>query len=399
MTNKVALVRCSLYDETVYTQIKRLIELVPPPNVQGKTVLIKPNLLLPKNPEAAVCTHPVVTAAVVKVFLELGAKRVLAGESPAVANPLSTAKSTGTYDAVVQAGGEWVDFVRGCSVDCPDGKLVKQLTFAKAFEEADIIVSVAKLKTHQLLAYTGAMKNLLGLLVGLDKAQSHFRFPERENFAAFLTDINVAAKPAYAVIDAITAMDGPGGPGNGNPVPVHVLAASDNILALDWACSSLVGYDPTRVGNLDDAMQRGIWLNTPEDIEYVGDDFASLRPKQFKIVKHTRGTALLKPHMPKFVHAFARWVFTLYPRFKKNCVQCGKCIEICPADALKLTRKVYIKSNRCLKCGECEKECPSAVPTEEKKIVLEAKKCLHCYCCHEICPHDAIVLKRLWWLH
>ncbi|MFI3258074.1 MAG: DUF362 domain-containing protein [Spirochaetales bacterium] len=396
MTNKVAFLACDSYEKNlVYEKLKRLTEYIPPENVAGKTVLIKPNLLLPKKPESAVCTHPSVTAAAVRVFLDLGAARVIVGESPAVSDSLSTAKFTGTYDAITEAGGEWVSFVHGTDVQCPEGKLIKKCTFASVFAEADIVVSVAKLKTHQLMAYTGAMKNLFGLMVGLDKAQSHFRFPERENFSAFLTDIIVAAKPSYAIMDAVTAMDGKGGPGNGNPVDVHVLAASDNILALDCACAKLVGYDPLKIGNLWDALERNIWLRSVDDIEYVADDFTSLKPKKFEIVKSTRASALLKPYMPKFIHDIATWICTRYPIFTTSCKLCGECVKICPAQALSVKRKVYIKAQRCLGCGNCKEECPSAKPIEEKKIILDAKKCLHCYCCHEICSHNAIKLKRL----
>lgn len=397
MTKKAALLSCKSYDvDVVYEALARLAELVPPPDVAGKTVLIKPNILIAKKPEAAVCTHPAVVGAAVRLFKDRGASRVLAGESPATTSSVSAAKSTGIYEAVVKAGGEWVDFTRGTQVDCPGGKIVRQFTFAQAFAEADILVSVAKLKTHQLMAYTGAMKNLFGLMVGLDKAQSHFRFPEREDFSAFLTDLVIAAKPSYAIMDGIVAMEGSGGPGNGDPVSVNVLAASDNILALDWACSSLVGYNPHNVGNLEDALQRKLWLESADDIELVGDSFESLRPRSFKIVRHTRGTALLKPYMPKIAHRAATWFFARYPAFTSSCVRCGKCIEICPAKALELKRKVYIRSGRCLGCGQCKTDCPSAVKTEECRVVLDATKCLHCYCCHEICPHNAIRLRRKW---
>jgi uncharacterized protein (DUF362 family)/Pyruvate/2-oxoacid:ferredoxin oxidoreductase delta subunit len=347
--------------------------LAPPPDVGGKKVLLKPNILSPKKPEAAVCTHPAVVYAAVKAFFKRGVAEVLVGESPAVAGSRTAAKVSGIYDAVLEAGGTWVDFDGSVEVSCSDGKLVKSFTFAEAFSHADMIVTLPKLKTHQLMAYTGAMKNLFGLMVGLNKAQTHFRFPERKDFSAFMTDLNIAAKPVYGIMDSITAMEGPGGPGNGKPVQVNVLAASANVLALDWACASLVGYDPATVENLKDAMDRGIWLSSADEIEYAGDAFETLKPKRFDIVKKMRGTALLKPYMPKFFHKFASIIFVLWPVFsRQKCIRCGRCIEICPAKSL----------------------CFSADEGKKKKVLLKKEKCLHCFCCHEVCPEDAIRLKR-----
>ena len=266
MTKNVALAKCSDYDfEMVFSSVKKLFELVPPGNVCGKKVLLKPNILYPKKPELAVCTHPIVIGAVVKAFVELGA-HVFVGESPAIANSTNAAKATGMFDMVVQNGGLWLDFKECAVVECPDGKIVKQFNFAKDFCDVDMVVSVAKLKSHQLMAYTGVMKNLFGLMVGLEKAEMHYRFPKKSDFAAFLTDLNLAAKPSYAIMDAIVGMEGPGGPGGGDPVQLGFLAASDNILALDWKCASLVGYNPHSITNLEDALNRHIWLDSPDEI-------------------------------------------------------------------------------------------------------------------------------------
>lgn len=76
MTNLVGLQKCQDYDfEKVYQAIKKLFELVPPPDVKDKVVLLKPNILYPKKPELAVCTHPVLVGASVKAFVELGQKK------------------------------------------------------------------------------------------------------------------------------------------------------------------------------------------------------------------------------------------------------------------------------------------------------------------------------------
>ena len=370
MTTTVALQKCDEYDfDKVLSAIKAMFELVPPPEVRGKTVLLKPNILYPKAPEHAVCTHPVVVGAAVRAFMDLGAARVIAGESPAIAGSTLAAKATGMYDQVINNGGEWADFKEHVVVECPTGKIVKSFNFAKQFLEADIVVSISKLKSHQLMAYTGAMKNLFGLMIGLEKAEQHYRFSKKSDFAAFLTDLNIAAKAQYAIMDAIVGMEGPGGPGGGDPIKLGFLAASDNILALDWKCSELVGYNPHLIVNLQDALERKLWLRTEKEIQTTGASETDCRCTTFKIVKEPSET--LQKMMPAWLNFIATRALTKTPHFNaKKCKKCHRCEQICPAHLVKMNGP------------------------DGSAHLNDRQKCLHCFCCHEICPAGAIKLKR-----
>lgn len=370
MNSTVALQLCKEYDfDKVYASVKQLFELVPPPDFKGKTVLLKPNILYPKKPETAVCTHPVVVGAVVKAFIEGGAGRVMVGESPAIANPTSAAKSIGMYDQVINNGGEWVEFKEHTVVKCEQGVVVKQFNFASQILEADLVVSLCKLKTHQFMTYTGAMKNLFGLIIGLEKAQQHYRFPKKEDFGNFLADLNIAANPGYAIMDAIVGMEGPGGPGNGDPIQLGFLAASTNLLALDWECASLVGYNPHTIVYLEQALKRGLWLNSEKDIKTVGASEKDCRCTSFKIVKEASPT--LQKMVPGWLNFIATKVFIKTPHIASDkCKKCGRCKEICPPQIIEMTGK-----NGCAQLSD-------------------KNKCQHCFCCHEVCPFDAIKLKR-----
>ena len=376
ISRKVALASCAAYDEeSVLEKMRQLVTDAPPPSVEGKIVLLKPNILSPKKPEFAICTHPVVVAAAVKVFLELGAKKVFVGESPAVAPSLVAAKASGMLEAIEKAGAEWVDFSEMQTLHFEGGKLIKSIDFAKPFFEADLVVSLSKLKSHQLMAYTGAMKNLFGLVVGLNKAQMHYRFSDKNDFSKYLTDLVVASGSRYAIMDAIVGMDGPGGPGNGDPVPLGFLAASQNLLALDWTCASMVGYKPQDILNLSDAMSRGLWLKDASEIELVGEGLESIGQLQFRTVTETSGLTSLQKMLPDWVNGLAKKIFVKTPAFQHStCIRCGRCIEICPPQTLSFEDDEKSKW--------------------QKKVVIDKTDCIHCFCCHEICPVDAIQLKR-----
>ena len=370
MTKNVALQKCDDYNfDQVYNCIRKMMELVPPPDVKDKVVLLKPNILYPKKPELAVGTHPVVVGAAVKAFVERGAALVMVGESPAIANSTTSAKLTGMYDQVVYNGGMWADFHKSDVVACPQGVVAKQFDFATQFAQADIVVSLSKLKSHQLMSYTGAMKNLFGLVVGLGKAQKHYQFPKKEDFGNYIVDLNLAAKADYAIMDAIVGMDGPGGPGSGDPIKLGFLAASDNILALDWKCASLVGYDPFRVVYLRQALERGIWLKTPGEIQTMGASELECSSTTFKIVKEPSPT--LSKMLPKWIDYLAKKVFVKTPHFSSHkCRACARCEQICPAHLINMEGRN----------GTAQ--------------LLDKSKCLHCFCCHEICSFKAIKLRR-----
>lgn len=375
MTKTVALGKCAEYDETlVYQSLKKLFELVPPPDVKGKTVLLKPNILYPKKVDLAVCTHPVVVGAAVRCFVELGAARVLVGESPAIAGSTSSARSTGMLEQVTKNGGEWADFSEKTVIHLENGKIKHHFDVAKQLLEADLLVSLSKLKSHQLMSYTGAMKNLFGVIIGLEKAQMHYEYPKKTDFAAYLTDLNLAVKPGYAIMDAIVGMEGPGGPGSGDPISLNFLAASDNILALDHICSTAVGYDANEVTNLKDALDRKVWLNSWDEVETVGVPFEEIKNLDFKAVHDKNASETLQKMIPGFVNQLAKAVFTRKPYFQnKKCIRCGKCVQICPPKVLKFVEDKSEKG---------------------KHVEINRKDCIKCYCCHEICPADAIKLKR-----
>jgi uncharacterized protein (DUF362 family)/Pyruvate/2-oxoacid:ferredoxin oxidoreductase delta subunit len=373
MNNKVGIECCTSYEpQEVYEALKRAVELAGGLDVAGKTVLLKPNILFDSPPETAVCTHPAFLEAAITLVREMGAKRILAGDSPGIQRPGFSAKTSGLGDVIRNNGAEWIDFTaKKIEVSCPEGKTAKKFTLTHAVEEADVIISLPKLKTHQLMYFTGAMKNIFGLVPSIAKSTYHVRFSSREAFASMITDLNMAVKPAYALMDAVIGMEGPG-PAAGNPQRVDLVLASSNILALDLAASAIIGYPHLEVPVNKEALSRGYWLSDFNEIEYPGLSPADVWIPDFVKIPIKRATSqFLDFILPQPLRKL-RDSFEPVPVINHSaCVRCGDCSRICASNAMSTS-------------GE----------GKEGKIVIAYNSCIRCFCCHEICPVKAIDISK-----
>ncbi|MDR2445454.1 MAG: DUF362 domain-containing protein [Spirochaetaceae bacterium] len=374
---RVAIIDCADYrQELLYKSLEKAAEFAGGLDVRGKTVLLKPNIVYDSSPEKAIVTHPLFLEAVIRLVKDGGAKRILVGDSPGLQQPGFIAKSSGLGETARRNGAEWVDFTQNkTEIACPDGKMIKHFTVTGAVLEADCIISLPKLKTHQLLHFTGAMKNLFGLIPSVLKSAMHVRLPNRDAFACMLVDLNFALMADYAFMDAVVGMEGPG-PGSGTPRKIGLVLASSNLLAIDIAACEIIGYPPARIPVCREALSRGIWLKDISEIEYP-----AIKPKDVampdfqKIPFKSAGNQLAEMIFPRF---FRKLRERLTPQPAINpavCIRCGNCTRICGSSAMSLS-------------GE----------GKEQHVAIDYQVCIRCYCCHEICPVKAIdiVKPSLW---
>jgi uncharacterized protein (DUF362 family)/Pyruvate/2-oxoacid:ferredoxin oxidoreductase delta subunit len=374
MNTQVAITRCETYEPgAVYDALRLAVDAAPSLDVRGKIVLLKLNIVFDSPPEKAIVTHPVFLEAVIRLVKERGAARILVGDSPGLQKPNFTAKLSGLGEAALRMGAEWVDFTREkTDIPCPDGKSLKQFSLTAAVKEADCVISLPKLKTHQLMYYTGAMKNLFGLVPSVAKSPMHVRFPSREAFAAMIVDLNAAVKPHYALMDAITGMEGPG-PGSGDPRRIGLVLASSNLLAMDIAASDIIGYPPLEIPVSREALSRGIWLKSLSEIEYPLLRPDTLRIPDFKKIPLKKsGGQLLEFLLPKSVRKFRERLIPRPEIDRSICLRCGDCTRICGSKAMAFV-------------GE----------GPDKQVRIDYNTCIRCYCCHEICPVKAIEIRKV----
>lgn len=335
-------------------------------DLKDKKILIKPNILCAALPETAVTTHPDVLQGVLRFFKKFSSN-IHVGDSPAVDPYKRACERTGFSRVCKEEGVELVEFKEPCEIPLMNGHSVKRFSVSKEAEWADFIVSVPKLKNHQQMYYTGALKNMFGMVLGLEKSRFHLRFSEKKAFAAMMVDLNLAVPADLTIMDAIVAMEGEG-PRNGTPCHTGFLGFSTSLLALDVVASSMLGYDPHRIPILDDAMLRGEFdVSSINDVELHSDFGEGYVFKKFKRISYVKEMVGVKKFIPQPIYRFLHSLLVKRPFVKEGrCIKCRKCVDMCSAEAMTFA---------------------------DNRVTIDHTKCILCYCCHEVCPVGAIVLK------
>lgn len=245
--SSVAIVRCENYEQAmVDLAVEEACLAAGMPAVAGKRVLLKPNVLSDAREDRCITTNTAVVRAVIHLLKKQGAREILMGDSPGLQGLAFVPRACGLDKVCKDEGIRWVDFTQN-----PRARLIpytrgKSLPLAGILSEVDLLFSLPKLKTHQLMYSTGAVKNLFGLVPGLHKSPCHVMFPTRELFASLIVGILSLAKPSFSLMDGIIGMEGPG-PANGKPRHMGLILASKDALALDWAQAIVMGYDPLSI--------------------------------------------------------------------------------------------------------------------------------------------------------
>jgi uncharacterized protein (DUF362 family)/Pyruvate/2-oxoacid:ferredoxin oxidoreductase delta subunit len=374
--SKVSVVKCEEYDPKLLKEkiLEGLNNINFDPKIfSNKKVVLKPNLLAPATPAKAVITHPLFFDAIAEIIIENNGIPILI-ESPAI-NSVQTVLKKGGYDEIIKKH----------NIKIADNKIKKEIHFdgdnkfknievAESLLDADIIVNMPKCKTHGLTYFTGAVKNLFGLIPGMDKSKMHLKLPQKTDFSDFMLDLQDIFLHGIKkdliilnIMDAILGMEGEGPSNAGNPKKINAIITSLDGVAVDYTAAKLCNLDINKIITVKHGFKRNFFSSSPEDIEFSGNDIDEMIVKDFIPAK---GSFFILTENIPFLTKTAKNLLTDKPVPREDkCTLCYKCKTICPADAISLQSGT--------------KNIPD----------FNYSKCIRCYCCMEVCPEAAIVKK------
>lgn len=366
---EVGIVKCVDYsDETVKKAFDELLTLVGDLDwvKEGMKIAIKANLVTFMKPDEAATTHPALLIELVRRLIEKGAE-VVVGDSPG--GPYNSIYLNRVYSVtgmneLKKYGAKLNQNFNQETAKFPDAVAAKEFPYTAYLKEADAVINFCKLKSHGMMGMSAATKNLFGIIPGTIKPEFHYRYPNYEDFANMLIDLNEFIKPKLCIVDAVVGMEG-NGPTAGVPKHIGAILASDNPYKLDYVCSKIIGLTKENVPTIEESYKRKLIPETVEEIKCNAnvDDFIV---KDFDTRKvHKR---LSFDDSSKLFGRLAKKFLRSVPKLcDKECIGCGKCAEVCPAKAIVI---------------------------ENKKARIDKKKCITCFCCQEFCPKGAMKVKR-----
>ena len=337
--------------------------------IEGKNVLLKPNLVLAKKPEFGATSHPLFVEACAKLICDMGASSVTLADSPG--GPFVAANILNVYRACEMNG-----------INCDklklnddftwetvriNGEKLKNFHVISAVYKADVMVDLCKLKTHSLTGLSGATKNLFGIIPGIEKFEMHSTFPEIADFSQMLVDLAsyvLENKTFIAICDAIISMEG-NGPTHGTPKKTDTVLISRSPYALDIVGEHLMKNDGN-VKMLNCASERGFVPRNKSEIKLLGKGEVT----QYDFVQPD--TTGFLGNLSGFMGGKFAKLFEPKPAINKNkCIGCGKCAESCPRHTITIDKK-----------------------GKKKLAVIHRGDCIRCYCCQELCPIGAVDVQQ-----
>ena len=356
MKSKVMICNSSYNDNSIKKSISDIFEAFPR-EWKGKKVLVKPNILAPRDLEKGITTHPEIVRAVVLQLKKEGAE-VIVGDNPGVkgyGKVVEAAKITGIYDA---SEGCFQNIAQRPVAHKVASKYFESVSVSSEIFEADVIVNLPKMKTHGLTYITGAIKNTFGYVTGGNKMLVHSLAPSPRKFSEAMLDIFSIRPPELSIMDAITSMEG-NGPANGALRHPGKILASDNAVSLDAVFLHMIKQKNAAVPIVDIAGQRGLGEIDVSKLDICGE--------LTLLDNYKMPTTFVPGLMGLFLNRMLSTKISCLPVIDKHsCKVCGICINHCPVGAM------TIKND---------------FPDVDKK------ECIKCYCCQEMCPDDAIKLE------
>ncbi|MCS7152204.1 MAG: DUF362 domain-containing protein [Endomicrobia bacterium] len=357
--NKIVISKCYNYNwGTIFNILLLHLKSLQITNcIQGKTVLLKPNLLGPHKPEDAVTTHPEFIRAVIRLCKKLNCKEILVGDSPSVVNFDEVVVKTGVKQLCSEENVKLLNLSTYPVIEKPYNRFgLKKIVVSRIINDVDFIINLPKLKTHSLTVITCAVKNMYGIVPGMTKSLYHKYAPHPREFLDIVYTVYNFRHPDLTIVDGIIGMDGEG-PAGGDVKNFALVLSSQNGLCIDWYVANKIFHMS------ENLLYKKEWL-LPAKVKYIETDEKYLNELKTRLPS----TIPVFLYLPSFVLNILKQFVWFKPKIdNKLCKKCGKCYDICPQKTIKIVNKNY---------------------------VIFYDRCITCLCCQETCPYKAVKILR-----
>jgi uncharacterized protein (DUF362 family) len=222
---------------------------------QAKQITIKINLCDYRPPESGATTHPVFLDA----FLEWVESRnsnaiVSVVESNATrARPDLIRNWLGITQILEKHHAKWVNLSNDkWSRKQISGMRFRSIRVPETITSSDLLISMAKMKTHSLTTISCSLKNMYGCIMSSNKINFHDYLDEA------IVDACTAMRPHLSIVDGIIGMGGPKGPVDGVPIRAELIVAGLDPVAVDAASATIMGLNPNHIGHVRKAQEAKI---------------------------------------------------------------------------------------------------------------------------------------------
>ncbi len=235
---------------------------------KGDRVVIKPNLLLPVPYTSGATTNPFVVEALIDLLGDIGVKKVVIAEGAVVGEKTEKCFSVCGYEALAERKKVPLinlkkdEFI---PLGLSSGKMFRILRLPKTIVDADAVIDVPVLKTHDCFPVSLGLKNMKGVIHERDKQKFHLL-----DLAQCIVDLNKLVLPRITLIDGTVGMEGMG-PVYGIPAEAGVLLASFDCVACDAVGSAFMGIDPYETSYIALAEEQGLGIADLGKIEVRGE--------------------------------------------------------------------------------------------------------------------------------
>jgi uncharacterized protein (DUF362 family)/NAD-dependent dihydropyrimidine dehydrogenase PreA subunit len=344
---KVSIVKCNSYEsKDLKKALEKSLKNINFVFKKNMKILIKPNILSPHPPEKAITTNPAVIEELCKILKKYHAD-IYIGES-------SSYETKKGFE--VSGIGKLKKYAKIINFETQDKKLfkfrgVKEVPLPKIIFEMDLVINVAKLKTHAFTGVTLCVKNLYGCIPGMAKSSYHKLMPSLGSFSKFLIELHGKIKPELNILDGILGLEGMGPGLSGKPIKSNLLICGANAPATDIIASRIMGFEPN-----------SIYTNR----------FSGIQGDKIEVIGEIPSLNFKKPPLSLFIRSpFLCHLEKLFPK-----------------------SRIIFDHDKCKQCHLCEKKCPVQAIKLNPFPECNNKRCIRCVCCIEVCPQKAITLKE-----